>query len=100
MSSEDRELWKKAEHAEFKQLFDQKVFKLVPKKDLPNEVRPIPAKMVYKRKLDGSGKWQRNNARFTACGSFLVRGDSAFSLYSPTIGYETLNLGTCQQPIS
>jgi hypothetical protein len=69
-------------------LFDKKVFKLVPKKDLPKEFGPIPAKMVYKRKFDGYRNWQRNKARFTTCGNFFVRQDSTFSLYSPTIGYE------------
>jgi hypothetical protein len=91
-SSEDLELWEKAEHDEFKQLFAQNVFTIMKVKDLPKGARPIPAKMVYKRKFDGSGLFVKNKARLTACGNFLVRRNSAFSLYIPTIGYEILLL--------
>ena len=65
MEDPDKERWLEAMNLEMESMYSNSVWELV---DLPNEVRPIGCKWIYKRKRGVDGKVETLKARLVAKG--------------------------------
>ena len=63
MDDPDKEKWQEAMNLEMESMYSNSIWKLV---DLPNEVRPIGCKWIYKRKRVADGKVETFKARLVA----------------------------------
>ena len=63
MDDEDSNKWQDAMNSEMKSMYDNQVWDLV---ELPEEVRPIDCKWIFKKKTDADGNVTVHKARLVA----------------------------------
>ena len=89
MKDVDAKLWKKAMNSELDSMKSNKVWELV---DLPEGIKPIGCKWVYKRKKNAEGKVKTFKARLVAKGYTQKAGIDYDEIFSPVAMLKSIRI--------
>ncbi|KAJ4744919.1 Transposon Ty1-NL2 Gag-Pol polyprotein [Rhynchospora pubera] len=85
----DSKEWLKAMESEMQSMYDNKVWTLV---DLPNGVKPVENKWIFKRKVDMDGNLTIYKARLVAKGYKQVHGIDYEETFSPVVMFKSIRI--------
>jgi hypothetical protein len=87
LASEEAEQWQRAMDEEMASLLENQTWTLEP---LPEGVKPIPVKWVFKIKRNANGSIERYKARLVAKGFMQVEGVDFEEVFAPVSKYSTV----------
>ncbi|KAJ4744212.1 Transposon Ty1-GR1 Gag-Pol polyprotein [Rhynchospora pubera] len=85
----DSKEWLKAMESEMQSMYDNKVWTLV---DLPNGVKPVENKWIFKRKVDMDGNLTIYKARLVAKGYKQIHGIDYEETFSPVVMFKSIRI--------
>jgi transposase InsO family protein len=89
MDSPDSDKWLEAMKSEMQSMYEHQVWNLV---DLPDGIKPIQNKWVFKRKLDMDGKVSTYKARLVAKGFKQIHGIDYDETFAPVVMFKTIRI--------
>jgi transposase InsO family protein len=89
MKKPDSKEWLKAMESEMQSMYDNKVWTLV---DLPDGVKPVENKWIFKRKVDIDGNLTVYKARLVAKGYRQVHGIDYEETFSPVVMFKSIRI--------
>ena len=89
MKKPDSKEWLKAMESEMQSMYDNKVWTLV---DLPNGVKPVENKWIFKRKVDMDGNLTVYKAWLVAKGYRQVHGIDYEETFSPVVMFKSIQI--------
>jgi hypothetical protein len=92
MAGPHREQWMAALKQEMGSCQEQKVWKEVPRDELPSGTNVLPCKVVFKIKTNEDGSIEKFKARFTPKGFRQKEGIDFFETFARTAMYKTLRV--------